>query len=272
MKYMINDIPIYYEEYGQGKPILCLHGFTEDHRSMTGCLEPFFNNVSGYRRIYIDMPGMGKTPAMSAIKNAEDMLNVLKEFINGTIRDESFLLIGTSYGGYMSLGLATDDDIKIDGMFLYGPCIVADNEERKIPDVEDDELFVEDGLEDEFENNEDFDDFLNVAVYATKETWGRYEKEILPAYKIVDEDFTGKYRENGYALSSEAEFSNLQFTKPVAIVVGKQDESVGYEDAWDKLKHLPKLTYTCLNGVGHLMQIENPDAFNFQLKDWLRQV
>ena len=61
----INDVPVYYEEHGQGKPILCLHGFTEDSGSMKGCLEPFFKDVSGYRRIYLDMPGMGKTPAVS---------------------------------------------------------------------------------------------------------------------------------------------------------------------------------------------------------------
>jgi len=272
MKYEINNAPIYYEEYGQGKPVLCLHGFTEDSNSMKGCLEPFFKGVSGYRRIYLDMPAMGKTPAMDFVKNADDMLDVLKQFIKGVIGDEGFLLVGTSYGGYMSLGLAAHDDSKIDGMFLFGPCVIADAKEREIPDVEDDELFVEDGLEDEFEDNEDFDDFLNVAVFATKEVWNRYESEILPAYKIVDKDFTKNYRENGYALSCEAEFESLQFSKPITVMVGKQDESVGYEDAWNKLKHLPKLTYFCLNGAGHLMQLENPDAFNFQLKDWLAKV
>jgi len=106
MEYMVNDLPIYYEVHGKGKPVLCLHGFTEDHRSMTGCLEPFFQDIEGYRRIYLDMPGMGKTPARDWIKNADMMLDVLKQFIKGVIGDEGFLLVGTSYGGYMSLGLA----------------------------------------------------------------------------------------------------------------------------------------------------------------------
>ncbi|MCL2360628.1 MAG: alpha/beta hydrolase [Defluviitaleaceae bacterium] len=272
MEYIVNDLPIYYEERGQGKPILCLHGFTEDHMSMTGCLEPFFKNAQGYRRIYIDMPGMGKTPSASWIKNADIMLDVLKKFIKGVIGDEGILLVGTSYGGYMSLGLAANGDIEIDGMFLFGPCIVADDDARKLPDVEDDELFIEDGLEDAFENDEDFDDFLNIAVVATKANWDRYANEILPAYKIVDADFTEEYRANGYALSWENKFDSMQYANPITIMVGRQDESVGYEDAWDKLKHLPKLTYIALNGVGHLMQIENPEAFNFHLKDWLRKI
>ena len=272
MECMINDLPIYYEEYGQGKPVLCLHGFTEDHRSMTGCLEPFFQNAEGYRRIYLDMPGMGKTPSRDWIKNADDMLGILKKFIAQVIGNESFLLIGTSYGGYMALGLALDSSLKIDGLFLFGPCTVTDFDERTLPDVDDEDLYIEDGLEDAYKDNEDFEDFLDVAVVATEETWRRYESEILPAYKIVDSDFTQKYRENGYALSFETELKTLQFAKPVTILVGRQDESIGYEDTWDMYKHLPKLTFIALDGAGHLMQIENPDAFNFQLKDWLRRI
>ncbi|MCL2854703.1 MAG: alpha/beta hydrolase [Defluviitaleaceae bacterium] len=272
MTYTVNGLDIFYEDIGAGKPVLCLHGFTEDHRSMKGCLEPIFAEQAGYRRIYVDMPGMGKTHGADWIKNADIMLDVLKKFIKGVVGDEVFLLIGTSYGGYMSLGLAQDDQANIDGIFLFGPCVVSDHDKRKLPDVEDDELFVEDGLEDEFEHDDDFDDFINTAVNATKWVWERYQAEILPAYKIADKAFTGKYRKNGYALSSEGEFGNLEFAKPFTVMVGKQDESVGYEDAWDLLKHLPKLTYVCLDGAGHLMQLEKPEVFNFHIKSWLGQI
>ncbi|MCL2619484.1 MAG: alpha/beta hydrolase [Defluviitaleaceae bacterium] len=272
MEYKVRDLAIYYEEHGQGKPVLCLHGFTEDHRSMKGCLEPVFAGVNGYRRIYLDMPGMGKTPAADWIKNADDMLDVLKQFIQGVIGDEGFLLVGTSYGGYMSLGLAVDGKTNIDGIFMYGPCVVSDSDERKLPDVEDDDLFVEDGLEDEFEDDEDFEDFLNEAVQATREVWERYKAEILPAYKIANSEFCKNYRKNGYALSTEAKFGDLELNKPVTVMAGKQDEGVGYEDAWDKLNHLPKLTYVALNGTGHFMHLENPAAFNFHLQDWLTKI
>ena len=73
---LIRDIPIYYEEYGEGRPVLCIHGYSVDHHLMTGCLEPVFTQMSGYRRIYLDLPGMGKTPAASWIQNADDMLEI----------------------------------------------------------------------------------------------------------------------------------------------------------------------------------------------------
>jgi len=32
----IDILPLYYEEYGQGKPLLCIHGFIIDHRALKG--------------------------------------------------------------------------------------------------------------------------------------------------------------------------------------------------------------------------------------------
>lgn len=55
----VRQAEIYYEDIGEGKPILMIHGFSPDSRLMTGCMEPLFTNRTGYRRIYIDLPGMG---------------------------------------------------------------------------------------------------------------------------------------------------------------------------------------------------------------------
>ena len=269
MECIINDLVIYYEEYGSGKPILCLHGFTEDHNSMKGCLEPFFKNLSGYRRIYLDMPGMGKTVAKDWVKNADTMLEVLKKFVDEVICDKSFLLVGTSYGGYRALGMAMAMNMKIDGMFLFGPCTVTDYEKRKLPNNF--ERFVEKGLEESIDKEEfeDFKNFLGESVVATKETWNRYKNEILPAYKIADTNFCKKYRENGYSFSFESKLNNLQFNNPVTVITGRQDSSIGYEDSWDILKHLPKFTFVALDGVGHMMQIETPMVLNVHLHDWI---
>jgi len=272
MECIINDLPIYYEEYGQGKPVLCLHRFTEDHRMMKGCLEPFFMNMPGYRRIYLDMPGMGKTPAKDWIENADVMLDTLKEFADKVIGDEGFLLVGASYGAYMSLGMAYDAGLKIDGMFLFNPCTVPDSEKRNVPD--DVETFEEEGIE-EFvasENLENSDYFFDDAIVVTKETWKRYRDEILPAYALTDTEFCENYRETGYAFSFDCELKNLDFASPVTIFTGRQDDSAGYEDSWNLLKHLPRLTFVVMDGVGPLMQLENPDAFNFHLKDWLGKI
>ena len=56
-----NGIEINYEIIGTGMPILMIHGMTPDQRLMKGCMEPIFQKREGWKRIYFDLPGMGKT-------------------------------------------------------------------------------------------------------------------------------------------------------------------------------------------------------------------
>ncbi len=49
-------------------PIIFLHGFAADHRLMMGCFEPIFKHHERWKRIYIDIPGMGLSHAMSAMQ------------------------------------------------------------------------------------------------------------------------------------------------------------------------------------------------------------
>ena len=106
MEYKIKDLNIYYEVHGEGKPVICIHGYTVDHNLMKSCLEPVFKDEkTNYKRIYIDLPGMGKTKTVPWIKNADIMLDILMDFINYITAGENFLLAAESYGCYLSMGI-----------------------------------------------------------------------------------------------------------------------------------------------------------------------
>lgn len=38
---------VYYEEFGEGKPILIIHGLACNIELMKGCIEPIFKKVNG---------------------------------------------------------------------------------------------------------------------------------------------------------------------------------------------------------------------------------
>ena len=57
----VNGIPVHYSQHAIGTPVLALHGGGVDHREIMGALEPLFADRPGYRRIYPDLPGMGRT-------------------------------------------------------------------------------------------------------------------------------------------------------------------------------------------------------------------
>ena len=54
-----DELLLNYEIMGEGQPVLLIHGLACDMNLMKGCMEPVFSNVEGYKRIYIDLPGMG---------------------------------------------------------------------------------------------------------------------------------------------------------------------------------------------------------------------
>ena len=49
---------------------------------MTGCLEPVFALRPGYRRIYPDLPGMGRSPAPESVASSDDVLAAVLDFVD----------------------------------------------------------------------------------------------------------------------------------------------------------------------------------------------
>lgn len=270
MECVINDLSIYYEEYGQGKPILCVHGFPVDHQIMSGSLEPFFETLEGYRRIYVDLPGMGKTPPRDWIRNADDMLALLEVFAHKILGDTSFLIIGESYGGYLSLGMALRGEVKLDGAFFICPCTIANHAKRKLPRKG--PVREEQPLTIDKDDEENFADFLRTAVIVTEETWEQYKTWILPGLSRADQAFTAEYLRGGYSFSFEQKMKTMVFDKPACILTGRQDNSVGYEDAWDICRCFPKATFSVFDSAGHNLQIERVLLFQAHIEDWLYRV
>jgi len=270
MECLIKDSAIYYQEFGQGKPVICLHGFPEDHRAMIGCFEPLFKNDCSFRRIYIDLPGMGRSPKHPDIKNADDMLTILELLIDKLIGVQSFLLAGQSYGGYLSLGLAYRLSMKIDGIFLVCPCVVSEHKRRKLPKKR--IAYIEDGLVERLGADTEFKDFMTFAVVINSDTWHRYKEEILPGLKAADTAFTEAYQKDGYSFSFENELKTLRVDKPVHILTGRYDNCVGYEDAWAITQSFTNLTFTTLTDAGHNLQIEQLKFFEFYFNDWLSKM
>ncbi len=54
--------------------------------SPEACFEPVFDGVAGFRRVYPDFPGMGRTVAPEGLRSAEDVLDTLLAF-TGEVTD-----------------------------------------------------------------------------------------------------------------------------------------------------------------------------------------
>lgn len=269
MKCKIKDLSINYEVIGEGKPIIMLHGFYTDHRVMSGCMEPILSAKEKYKRIYIDLPGMGKSESDLWIISSDNMLDIVIDFIEKVIPNENFLLAGESYGGYLSRGLIHKMADRIDGIVLICPLIIPRYNKRKVPGhvvlVKDNKLLSK-------LTSEEAENFnLRVVVQST-EIYERYDKEIVAGIKIANIEFLKSLRKNGYGFSFDVDNVNNKFDKPVLMLLGKQDNSVGYKDQWDILDNFPRATFAVLDRSGHNLQIEQAEIFNSLVNEWLARV
>ncbi|HWR60849.1 MAG TPA: alpha/beta hydrolase [Clostridia bacterium] len=269
MKCKLDGISVYYEEYGEGKPVIMLHGYYPDHRLMSGCMEPVFLKRQGYRRICPDLPGMGRTKGEPWINSADRMLDVVLEFIDRVIPGESFLLAGESYGGYLSLSLMHHMKQRIEGIFLLCPAVTAKRSKRNLPPHEpviiDKELLAS-------LSKEDAEEFESMAVIQSEDIWQRYRSEIYPGVKLADAPFLERIRNEGFEFSSDEEILKERFDRPALFLMGRQDSSVGYKDAWRILDNFPRGTFAVLDKAGHNLQLEQADIFNILADEWLDRV
>ena len=106
MKIKINDISLNYKIYGEGRPLLFIHGNALNIDSMDKIYEPLLQDNQQFQRIYLDLPGMGESPSTPNITNSDEMLAYIVKFIDALNLTEPLALVGHSYGGYLSIGLA----------------------------------------------------------------------------------------------------------------------------------------------------------------------
>jgi pimeloyl-ACP methyl ester carboxylesterase len=110
----LKDMEMYYEEYGEGKPLVLLHGFG-------GCAQnwhPFTARLSENRRlIVVDMRGHGYSTNPSNRFTHREAANDIFLLLD-QLGIDHFSAMGMSSGGMLLLHMATSQPERIDSMVL----------------------------------------------------------------------------------------------------------------------------------------------------------
>jgi pimeloyl-ACP methyl ester carboxylesterase len=268
MECALENTTVHYEQFGEGKPLLLLHGWPVDHRHKVKDFEPLFELRDGWKRIYPDMPGMGKTPGPGWITNQDQMLDVLMEFINAVIPEQNYCVAGTSYGGYLAQGLIYRRPQMIDGALFLSPLMGVNLEDRSLPEhvtlVEDKALLA----------NLEADEvaiFQEFAVVQSQELLDSLRVDVIPAIEMADHAFLEKVSEQ-YFFSFDVNTLPRPFEKPVLFLLGRQDSAVGYIDAWNVIENYPRASYVVLDRAGHGLGVEQKGLLRALAGEWLDRV
>jgi pimeloyl-ACP methyl ester carboxylesterase len=231
MKCELEKITVYYETFGEGKPIIMLHGWPLDHRVMVSTMEPLFKDRDGWKRIYPDLPGMGETPGMDWITRQDQILDIVLDFVDDVVPGQRFVVAGFSYGGYLARGMVFQRLLLMDGLFLIAPVMLADDTQRTLPSHI--SLVKDPALISELEPNL-AEAFQGFAVVQSRELLDSMKAVGVPARKIADHEFLSKLMEN-FTFSFDVDTLPEPFGGPTLMMMGRQDSSCGYYDAWSGL-------------------------------------
>lgn len=273
MQFETEKAMIDYEEHGEGRPILFLHGWTMNRRVEMDTYEKIFVTRPGWRRIYPDLPGMGRSVAKDGLGNQDDVLESPLAFVDRVLPTGRFLLAGTSAGGYLARAIAMRRRSRIAGLLLRVPAIIPDTARRTLPSfrplVQDDALLMT--------LAEDERTLLGDVLVQTRDYIGalgpRLRGLIQPAIdgtapRMLDIRADPKR----YAVSFDLAEMEGGFEEPTLIVAARQDMVVGYRDAWTILESYPCATFAVVDRADHGWPFESHDLLGALIDDWLMRV
>jgi pimeloyl-ACP methyl ester carboxylesterase len=270
MECILENITIHYETYGEGKPILFLPGWTLNTTLTAYQMEPCFHQRAGWKRIYIDPPGHGKTPGKDWITNQDKMLESILACIDRLTASQEYCLVGISLGAYLARGVIQKRTKFIDGAALIVPVIIADDTKRSVPTYK---VLIEESLADAGLTPMEAE-ILGMSVVRTRKwlTELRTEPQI-PDDENGDSTFLSTIRDDPkkYAFSFDVDILPEPFQRPALIITGRQDNVVGYRDAWNILENYPRASYIVLDQRGHFME-DSATLINVLMNEWLDRV
>ena len=267
MERKFRNCTVHYEVFGEGRPILVLHGGYLDHRHMVDALEPLFENREGWKRVYIDIPGHGKSPVDAGITTHDQVLDIVLDFMDGIAPGQSFAIAGESRGGYLARGIVHKRPDIVDGVLLivpgrYGVCS-KESVPAHVTLVKADELIPT------LAPNE-IGRFERLVVQS-REILEKIRRFKIPAVALADEAHQNKIIEN-YEYSFDVDRPEKPFERPALFLLGRQDSMVGYRDAWKAIENFPRATFAILDKAGHSLSWEQQELFLALANEWLQRV
>ncbi|MDA9981691.1 alpha/beta hydrolase [Gammaproteobacteria bacterium] len=258
---------VHYKIHGDGRPILILHGGYLDHRHMVDAIEPVFEQIAGWRRVYIDLPGHGHSKVDASIDNNDNVLDIILNFMDDIAPGEQYALIGESRGGYLARGIVFKRSESVRGAMFIVPGRYAVPREGSVP-VHKTLVRADDLVPTLAEHEVSRFDRL---VVQNQEILEKIRSTKIPATELADKGHLKGIDEN-YEFSFDVDSPAQPFLKPSLFLLGRQDTMVGYRDAWQAIENFPRATFAILDKAGHSLSWEQPHLFVALAREWLNRI
>ena len=248
-----DDITLYYEERGEGFPLLLIHGLLSDLTSWRYQVAAF---ASRYRVIAVDLKGFGKSTKPRTEYRVHSHADDLYVFLQ-QLKIPQTHVCGLSMGGMVEEVLTLKHPQLVKGLVLADSvAMIADYA------VSDRLTLIGDR------------DMNWIANWGTKKILRLATDEAKDhVRKMIRRVDKTDYR---LAVLSTAGFNIANKMKnigsPTLIIQGEKDSTVPMWHAEQLKSWVPNAKFVVMKGASHMTPVDNPDEFNQLVLDFLAEV
>lgn len=261
------DWSIHYQEAGVGYPIILIHGSGPGASGWSNFSPNIAPLAENFRVLAIDVPGWGKSSAVSAQES--DSVEALRQFMD-ELGIEKAALVGNSMGGMISINMAIKYPERVSHLITMGA-----------PGLFQPQLFSPKGLS----------EGMKILIEGYKNPTQEVMRELAdimtfdPAF-ASDEMVTQRaeaaaerddHRENflegfgkpgGFLRFPDAK-DIATITAPSLLIHGRDDRVVHFEHSLQLNTLIPNSRLYLINQCGHWAQLEHAEEFNRIVTDFV---
>lgn len=233
---------MYYEEQGEGKSLVFIHGACENSQ--------FWNHqrilADRHRVVFLDLPGHGKSkPLANGTISLRTYADIVSEFVTKTCPEKA-ILVGHSMGGAIALMNSIEKPANLKGAVL----VATGAKLGVLPSIRE-------GLRTRF------DETIR-AVVGPRQFASTTNLEVIrfvtnEMIKCKGEVASGDYEAcNGFDVRQKLQ----SITVPTLIIVGEEDKMTPVTWSTYMKENIPKSKIVVMKESSHLPMLERPGDFN----------
>ncbi|MGO7684828.1 alpha/beta fold hydrolase [Rhizobium leguminosarum] len=232
----VNDIRMYYAEYGEGEPILFIHGGL-------GNADVWGHQVADFAKdhlvIVADSRGHGRS-TRSQQPFGYDLMTSDYVALLDYLKIDKVTLVGWSDGGIIGIDMAMKHPEKLTRVIAQAANVTTD------------------GVKADVMSNKTFNDYINVA--------GEYYRKLSP----TPNEYDAFVKQISHMWETQPAWTAADLGKiavPVTLAIGDHDEAVKLDHTEMMAKEIPGAKLVILKDASHFAMLQDPAGYDAMIRD-----
>ena len=261
MRTQLSEIVLAYDVSGSGRPLLLVHGYPLNRKIWRPQMESL---VDAARVVAPDLRGHGESNAPDELYSVDRLADDLVELLDDLGLAGPAVVGGLSMGGYVALAFYRRHPERVAGLILAATRAGADSEVGQANRDKAMALAREKGVE-------AIADSMLPKMLAP-ETYHSHPDLVQQVRRIMAETPLNGVIGDLTAMRDRPDSTELLggIAQPVLVIHGQDDQLIPPSEAEAAFARLPNARLALVPSAGHLLNLEQPDAFDAEVRTFLK--